>query len=122
MSLLQGHLLAMQAHFEEILVLTYALPQSTLTPLLPPGLLLDTFEGYGFVAVAMVQTRDMRPSYTPRLIGKDFFLTGYRIFTRYRTRSGRSLRGLRILRSDTDSGSWCAGAIALPITVIAKSR
>ena len=30
-------------------------------------------------------------------------MTGYRLFTRYQTRSGRVLRGLRILRSDTDS-------------------
>jgi hypothetical protein len=33
----------------------------------------------------------------------DFFLTGYRIFARYQTGSGRILRGVRILRSDTDS-------------------
>src|SRR2546428_7476114 len=31
-----------------------------------------------------------------------FFLAGYRIFTRFQTASGRTLRGLRILRSDTD--------------------
>ena len=30
------------------------------------------------------------------------FFSGYRIFTRYRTTAGRTLRGLRILRSDTD--------------------
>jgi hypothetical protein len=35
----------------------------------------------------------------------DFFLAGYRIFTRYRTPEGRTLRGLRILRSDTDRRS-----------------
>jgi hypothetical protein len=39
------------------------------------------------------------------LLGRDFFLTGYRVFTRYRTRSGRLLRGLRILRSDTDNAT-----------------
>ena len=61
MNLLKGHLLAMRAHFEQVLVLTYALPESSLRPLLPPGLLLDTFEGYGFLAIAMVQTRNMRP-------------------------------------------------------------
>lgn len=93
----------MQARFEQVLVLTYALPQGSLRPLLPPGLFLDTFEDYGFLAIAMVQTRNMRPSLAPRVFGRDFFLAGYRIFTRYRTPSGRVLRGLRILRSDTDS-------------------
>ncbi len=100
---LKGHPLAMQAYFEQVLVLTYALPESKLRPLIPPGLVLDTYENYGFLAIAMVQTRNMRPRFTPKLIGRDFFLTGYRIFTRYRTPSGNVLRGLRILRSDTDS-------------------
>jgi hypothetical protein len=93
----------MRAHFDHVLVLTYAVPQETLQPLIPPGLALDTYSGFGFLAIAMVQTRQMRPSFAPAGLGKDFFLTGYRIFTRYRTRSGRTLRGLRILRSDTDS-------------------
>lgn len=101
--LLKRHPLAMQAHFEQVLVLTYALPEKNLQPLIPPGLFLDTFESYGFLAVAMVQARNMRPRFAPSLIGQDFFLTGYRIFTRYRTPSGKVLRGLRILRSDTDS-------------------
>jgi hypothetical protein len=35
-------------------------------------------------------------------LGRDFFLTGYRIFARFRTAEGRLLRGLRILRSDAD--------------------
>ena len=35
-----------------------------------------------------------------RLLGVDFFLTGYRVFTRFASKP--SLRGLRILRSDTD--------------------
>jgi uncharacterized protein YqjF (DUF2071 family) len=103
--LLQRHPVAMQATFEHVLVLTYALPASTLQPLLPPGLSLDTFQEYGFLAIAMVQTRGMRPRLAPQLLGRDFFLTGYRVFTRYRTRSGRVLRGLRILRSDTDSAT-----------------
>ncbi len=101
--LLQRHPVAMQATFEHVLVLTYALPAATLQPLLPPGLMLDTYQDYGFLAIAMVQTRGMRPRFAPGLLGRDFFLTGYRVFARYRTRSGRVLRGLRILRSDTDN-------------------
>jgi uncharacterized protein YqjF (DUF2071 family) len=100
---LKRHPLPMQAYFEHVLVLTYAFPGTILRPLLPPGLVLDTYENYGFLAIAMVQTRNMRPRFMPRVIGRDFFLTGYRIFTRFRTRSGKLLRGLRILRSDTDS-------------------
>jgi hypothetical protein len=102
---IKRHPVVMVAHFEHVLVLTYALPREVLAPLLPPGLELDCFGEHGFLAVAMVQTRNMRPRYLPSTMGRDFFLTGYRIFTRYRTAGGKSLRGLRILRSDTDSAT-----------------
>ena len=100
--LLQRHPLPVKAWFQHSLVLTYAVPADVLEPMLPPGLMLDTFGDFGFVAVAMVQTRQLRPTFLPRVLGQDFFLAGYRIFTRFRTAEGRLLRGLRILRSDTD--------------------
>jgi hypothetical protein len=88
------------AHFRHSLVLTYAFPGDVLRQLLPPGLVLDTVDDTGFAAVALVQTERLRPSFTPGFLGQSFFLSGYRIFVR---RSGQSsLRGLYILRSDTD--------------------
>lgn len=56
----------------------------------------------GFVAAAFVQTRGLRPEFLPRWCGQDFFLAGYRVFVKHRTRDGRTLRGLRILRSDAN--------------------
>ena len=56
----------------------------------------------GFLAVGLVETRELRPQFLPKACGMDFSLAGYRILVRYRTAQGRSLRGLRILRSDTD--------------------
>jgi uncharacterized protein YqjF (DUF2071 family) len=100
--LLKRHPVPITAWFDDVLVLTYALPEEVLAPLLPPGLVLDSWHGSGFVAIALVQTRGLRPVFLPPAFGQDFFLTGYRIFSRLRTGSGRSLRGLRILRSDTD--------------------
>ena len=100
---LTRHPLPMKAHFEQVLVLTYGFPEAILQPLLPPGLVLDTYNDLGFLAIAMVQTRNLRPGFVPRFAGADFFLTGYRVFTRYRRPSGQVLRGLRILRSDTDN-------------------
>ena len=35
-------------------------------------------------------------------MGNEFFLTGYRIFVRYTTNEGKRLRGLFILKSETD--------------------
>lgn len=104
--LLKRHPIAVEAKFDYTLVLTYALPADVLKPLLFPGLALDTFahagQDLGFVAIAMVETKGLRPKGLPSLMGQDFFLTGYRIFVRYKTEDGKTLRGLRILRSDTD--------------------
>ena len=41
--------------------------------------------------------------------GQDFFLAGYRVFTTFRVPDGRTLRGLRILRSDANRGAMVAG-------------
>ncbi len=99
--LLKRHPFPVTAFFNQSLVLTYAFPSEVLQPLLPPGLALDTYGEYGFLAIAMVQTERLRPNFLPAAFGRDCFLSGYRIFTRLGNR-GSSLRGLRILRSDTD--------------------
>ncbi|MGV9349562.1 DUF2071 domain-containing protein [Streptomyces spiralis] len=100
--LLQRHPVAIRARFAHSLVLTYALPSAVLHPLVPPGLELDTYGDHGFVAAALVDTRALRPAVLPARFGADYLLTGYRVFTRFRTPGGRVMRGLRILRSDTD--------------------
>jgi Uncharacterized conserved protein (COG2071) len=97
---LRRHPLAIEAHFRHSLVLTYAWPRRLLEPLLPPGLVLDTHRDFGFTAIALVQTERLRPTFLPASLGADFFLTGYRIFVR--VADAPSLRGLYIVRSDTD--------------------
>lgn len=97
------HPFPVQAYFDFSLVLTYAYPVSALQPLMPDCLELDAFQGeWAFVAVAMVQTQHLRPKGFPAFMGNNFFLAGYRIFVRYTSKSGRRLRGLYILRSETD--------------------
>lgn len=98
---LRRHPFDVEAHFDFSLVLSYAIPATVLTPMLPPGLELDQVGDDGFLAVALVQTRHLRPAGWPRALGQDFFLSGYRVFARLRERP--SIRGLRILRSDADS-------------------
>lgn len=100
---LRRHPVPIRAFFRHSLVLTYAYPEELLRPLLPRALALDTHEGWGFLAIALVQTQGLRPAGLPALFGRDFFLAGYRVFARYRRPDGRVLRGLRILRSDADS-------------------
>ena len=106
---LRRHPIAITAHFDRCITLTYAFPAEVLRPLLPPGLELDELRGHGFVAVALVQTRSLRPAGVPERFGQDFFLAGYRIFTRFRTPDGRMLRGLHILRSDANEQRMVVG-------------
>lgn len=110
--LLKRHPVSIEAHFDFVLVLTYAFEKKLLELLLAPGLELDTFkhgdDELAFVAVALVQTNHMRPRGLPEFISQEFFLAGYRVFVRYKTRAGRRLRGLYILRSDADKDHMVA--------------
>lgn len=123
---LKRHPVPIEATLRDCLVLTYALPRETLEPLLPPGLALDCFDAhanirncredatesrpslassrevFGFLAVAVVQADYLRPAFLPPAYGRSFVLAGYRIFTKFRTPQGRTLRGLFILRSDAN--------------------
>ncbi|WP_290790426.1 DUF2071 domain-containing protein [Flavihumibacter sp. UBA7668] len=100
---LKSHPFAVEAFFESSVVLTYALPKLELNHLIPPCLELDLHENqWGFIAVAMVQTKRLRPKGFPAFLGNDFFLIGYRVFVRYTTSTGKKMRGLFILRSETN--------------------
>lgn len=103
LSFLKDHPFAVEAFFDYSTVLTYAVPKALLAKLVPPCLQLDTFnDNWAFVAVAMVQTKQLRPKGFPKCLGNQFFLIGYRIFVRYTTQAGKNLRGLYILKSETD--------------------
>lgn len=101
---LKNHPFAIEAYFEMSLVLTFAVPKEEVEALIPGCLDLDLFEDrWAFIAVAMVETKDLRFKGFPRFLGNDFFLTGFRFFVRYRTKAGKRLRGLYIIKSETDS-------------------
>lgn len=100
---LKNHPFAVKADLERTLVLSYAVPCDELRALLPSFLEVDAFQDrWGFVAVAIVQTKALRPASFPRWLGNDFWLIGYRIFVRYHNARGKRLRGLYILGSETD--------------------
>ncbi|HUR47673.1 MAG TPA: DUF2071 domain-containing protein [Candidatus Saccharimonadales bacterium] len=99
---LRRHPFPVLAWFDRVVAVSFAFPENVLRPLVPEGLEIDTYEGLGFVTVAMVWTKQLRPAGFPAFLGQDFFLAGYRIFTRLRDESGRRLRGLKIIRSETD--------------------
>ena len=103
---LKNHPFGVEAKLERTVVLAFAVPRAELQALLPPHLELDTFQDeWGFLAVAMVETRALRPSGFPAWAGQHFLLLGYRIFVRHTNAHGKRLRGLYILGSETDKRS-----------------
>ncbi len=103
LTFLKNHPFAVEAFFDSSLVFTFAIPKEHVQPLIPECLELDTFhDKWAFIAIAMVQTKALRPKGFPEFIGNDFFLIGYRVFVRYTTSAGKYLRGLYILKSETD--------------------
>lgn len=102
-SFLKDHPFAVEAFFESSLVLTYAVPKEQLLRLVPECVEVETLnDTWGFVALAMVQTKSLRPKGFPKVMGNDFFLTGYRVFVRYTSATGKKYRGLYILKSETN--------------------
>ena len=102
-SFLKNHPFAVEAYFESSLVFTFAVPKEELQSLIPDALELDVFQNqWAFVAVAMVNTENLRPKGFPKILGNDFFLIGYRVFVRYKNEAGKNLRGLYILKSETN--------------------
>ena len=100
---LKNHPFAVEGFFESSLVLTFAVPKEQLQNLIPKCLELDTFKDtHAFVAIAMVQAKNLRPKGFPNFLGNDFFLIGFRIFVRYTTKRGKRLRGLYIIKSETN--------------------
>jgi hypothetical protein len=102
-SFLKDHPFAVEASFDNSLVLTFAVPKEQIQNLIPEYLQLDTHKDkWAFIAVALVQTKSLRPKGFPKLLGNNFFLIGYRVFVRFTNDAGKSLRGLYILKSETD--------------------
>ena len=73
---LRKHPFPVVARFERVVAVSFAFPETVLRPLVPNGLEIDTYEGLGFVTVAMVWTKRLRPAGFPAFLGQDFFLAG----------------------------------------------
>jgi len=100
---LKNHPFAVETFFESSVVLTYAVPKDELKDMIPECLTFDTFnDEWAFIAVAIVDTKKLRPKGFPKFMGNDFILTGFRVFVRYTNNEGKRLRGLYILKSETN--------------------
>ena len=99
--MVRTHPFPMTARFRHLLVLTYAFPAPVLQPL-TAGLALDREQGHGFVCIALVDMAGLRPGRLPAALGLDVRCIGYRIVVRASTVTGRTRRGLYVLRTEMD--------------------
>lgn len=84
--------------------LHWAWPAARLAPLLPPGLVLDRFDGDAFLTVAPLRIEAMRPRGLPAFLGLSFDEITVRTYVR-----GLGGRGMYFL--DVESGSMIASFI-----------
>lgn len=100
---LKNHPFSVETFFESSVVLTFSVPKETLQTLIPPCLELDILhDKWGFVAAALVTTKKLRPKGFPEFMGNDFILIGFRIFVRYKNVREKKIRGLYIIKSETN--------------------
>lgn len=100
---LRSHPFAVEAFFNNSTILTFAVAKEELEKYVPKPLRLDLFDDkWAFLTIAMVDTKNLRPKGFFKFLGQDFFLIGYRIFVRYQTSAGKNLRGLYIIKSETN--------------------
>ena len=59
--------------WEKLLFMHWPLPVSALTPLLPPGIQLDTFEGEAWLGLVPFLMRDVHPGGLPPVPGLSAF-------------------------------------------------
>lgn len=103
LNFLKNHPFPVETKFKKSIVLTFSIPKEELESLIPECLELDVYDNkWAFIAVAMVETKNLRPKGFPHFMGNNFFLIGYRVFVRYTNKKGKRLRGLFILKSETD--------------------
>jgi hypothetical protein len=103
MNFLKNHPFAVETYFDNSIVLSYAIAKEEVHDLIPECLELDTLDDkWAFIALAMVNTKQLRPQGFPKFLGNNFFLIGYRVFVRYTDSRGKRLRGLYILKSETN--------------------
>jgi len=98
-----------RAHFDIFLVLVYAVNKEKAEALLPPPLIHETHNGKALMAVAFVKADKFRPSFFPSLFSMSFNLAGFRHMAKYVTTAGKTIRGLKIIRSATNKKIMVSG-------------
>lgn len=90
--------------WRDMFFLHWAWPAARLAPLLPPGLVLDRFDGDAFLTIAPLHIEAMRPRGFPAFLGLSFDEVTVRTYV-------RSVQGRGLYFLDVESGSALASFV-----------
>ena len=91
-----------KAWFDTFVVLFFSIDKNKMMEQLPYPLNPDCYKEHALLAVAIVKTKNFRPSFLPSWMGMKFNLVGYRFLSTYQLNETKSIRGLKIIKSQTD--------------------
>ncbi|GHO46001.1 DUF2071 domain-containing protein [Ktedonospora formicarum] len=94
--------IAMKTTFQDILLLTYAVPPPLLADLLPAYIHPYIHNGRSYISIVIGNMRGMRPGVLPEFLGTSYYQIVYRAVVCLRDLDGRERRGVFFLRSDSN--------------------
>jgi uncharacterized protein YqjF (DUF2071 family) len=94
--------LTMKTVFQDLFLLTYAVPPEGLAALLPPPIHPYVRDGLSYISIVVGNMRGMRPAPTPEFLGVNYYQIVYRAVVRLRGQDGEERPGVFFLRSDSN--------------------
>jgi hypothetical protein len=94
--------LTMRTVFQDLLLITYAVPPDRLAALIPPPVHPYVRAGRSYISIVIGNLRGMRPHPLPEALGTNYYQIVYRAVVCLRGRDGRDHPGVFFLRSDAN--------------------
>lgn len=101
--LMQKSPLTMLGTLSRCWLFTYQTPAQSVVPLLPPELEPVQRRNYAFWNVVVCQVQNMHPKILRGAAGITYWHIAYRLYVRFKARSGETIEGLYFMRSDCDN-------------------
>ena len=94
--------LTMRTTFQDVLLVTYAIPPQALAAMLPTKIHPYVRGDQSFISIVIANMRGMRPHPLPEALGTNYYQIVYRAVVRLRMLSGQERAGVFFLRSDAN--------------------
>ncbi|MBV9614605.1 MAG: DUF2071 domain-containing protein, partial [Ktedonobacteraceae bacterium] len=103
MSISVNHLsISMKTTFQDVLLLTYAVPPPLLAAQLPAFIHPYIHNDQSYISIVVGNMRGMRPGFLPEFLGTNYYQVVYRAVVCLRDLEGREHIGVFFLRSDSN--------------------